>query len=112
MTVRAPVGTLAINEYDVVIGRGVCSIKANTFIYYSLINMNLNNYWNRFSSGSTFESINSSDIKAARLKMPSITEQEKIGQFFKNLDAQIETEKKLLDSYKMMKKSLLQKLFV
>lgn len=112
MTVRAPVGTLAINEYDVVIGRGVCSIKANTFIYYSLINMNLNNYWNRFSSGSTFESINSSDIKTARLKIPSITEQKKIGQFFKNLDSQIETEKKLLDSYKMMKKSLLQKLFV
>lgn len=112
MTVRAPVGRLAINEYDVVIGRGVCSIKGNTFIYYSLINMNLNNYWNRFSSGSTFESINSSDIKTARLKMPSIPEQQKIGSFFKNLDAQIETEKKLLESYKMMKKSLLQKMFV
>ena len=44
--------------------------------------------------------------------MPQIEEQQKIGNFFKNLDAQIETEKKLLDSYKMMKKSLLQKMFV
>lgn len=112
MTVRAPVGTLAINEYDVVIGRGVCSIKGNTFLYYSLTNKNLNNYWNRFSSGSTFESINSSDIKNAGLKKPSISEQKKIGNFFKNLDTQIENEEKLLESYKMMKKSLLQKMFV
>ena len=44
--------------------------------------------------------------------MPQIEEQQKIGNFFKNLDAQIETEKKLLESYKMMKKSLLQKMFV
>ena len=112
MTVRAPVGTLAVNEYDVVIGRGVCSIKGNTFLYYSLTNMNLNNYWNRFSSGSTFESINSLDIKNASLKIPSLAEQEKIGNFFKNLDTQIETEEKLLVSYKQMKKSLLQKMFV
>ena len=112
MTVRAPVGTLAVNEYDVVIGRGVCSIKGNTFLYYSLTNMNLNNYWNRFSSGSTFESINSLDIKNASLKIPSLAEQEKIGQFFKNIDTQIEAEQKLLESYKQMKKSLLQKMFV
>lgn len=112
MTVRAPVGTLAVNEYDVVIGRGVCSIKGNTFLYYSLTNMNLNNYWNRFSSGSTFESINSLDIKNASLKIPSLAEQQKIGNFFKNLDRQIETEEKLLESYKQMKKSLLQKMFV
>lgn len=112
MTVRAPVGTLAVNEYDVVIGRGVCSIKGNTFLYYSLTNMNLNNYWNRFSSGSTFESINSLDIKNASLKIPSLAEQQKIGNFFKNLDRQIETEEKLLVSYKQMKKSLLQKMFV
>lgn len=41
-----------------------------------------------------------------------VTEIEKIGQFFKNLDTQIETEEKLLESYKQMKKSLLQKMFV
>lgn len=46
------------------------------------------------------------------LDVPEIEEQEKIGQFFKNLDTQIENEEKLLDSYKMMKKSLLQKMFV
>lgn len=41
-----------------------------------------------------------------------VIEIEKIGNFFKNLDTQIENEERLLDSYKMMKKSLLQKMFV
>lgn len=41
-----------------------------------------------------------------------VTEIEKIGEFFKNLDTQIENEEKLLESYKCMKKSLLQKMFV
>ncbi|MDU3212300.1 restriction endonuclease subunit S [Anaerococcus sp.] len=46
------------------------------------------------------------------LDVPEIEEQEKIGQFFKNLDSLIENEEKLLESYKNMKKSLLQKMFV
>lgn len=46
------------------------------------------------------------------LDVPEIQEQAKIGQFFKKLDIKIENEEKLLDSYKMMKKSLLQKMFV
>ena len=56
--------------------------------------------------------IATNDFFSMRIKLPPLAEQEKIGQFFKNLDAQIETEEKLLDSYKMIKKSLLQKMFV
>lgn len=56
--------------------------------------------------------IATNDFFSMRIKLPPLAEQEKIGQFFKNLDAQIDTEKKLLDSYKDMKKSLLQKMFV
>ena len=56
--------------------------------------------------------IATNDFFSMRIKLPSLEEQEKIGNFFKNLDTQIENEEKLLDSYKMMKKSLLQKMFV
>lgn len=56
--------------------------------------------------------ISSKDVEDFSFKLPSLEEQVKIGQFFKNLDTQIENEEKLLDSYKMMKKSLLQKMFV
>lgn len=52
-------------------------------------------------------------LRSVKVNIPkSYKEQEKIGNFFKNLDGQIEAEEKLLDSYKMMKKSLLQKMFV
>lgn len=112
MTVRAPVGKLAINKCEVVIGRGVCSIEGNYFLYYLLENLNENYFWYKFTSGSTFESINSYDIKNAVIKSPSLEEQEKIGNFFKKLDEKIAREEKLLDAYKDMKKSLLQKMFV
>ena len=56
--------------------------------------------------------ISSKDVEDFSFKLPSLEEQEKIGNFFKKLDSKIEAEEKLLDSYKMMKKSLLQKMFV
>ena len=36
MTVRAPVGDIAISDYYACIGRGVCSIKSSKFIYHYL----------------------------------------------------------------------------
>ena len=51
-------------------------------------------------------------VQNIKVLVPLIEEQQKIGRFFKNLDTQIETEEKLLESYKQMKKSLLQKMFV
>lgn len=86
LSVRAPVGDVGKTEYDVVIGRGVASINGNEFIYQSLIFAKENGYWNKLSTGSTFDSINSNDLKMANFMMPSLEEQEKIGNFFKSVD--------------------------
>lgn len=43
---------------------------------------------------------------------PSIKEQQKIGQFFKNLDNQIKMEEKKLDKFQKMKKAYLAEMFV
>jgi len=51
-------------------------------------------------------------IQETNVAVPSLEEQEKIGNFFKKLDEKIVSEEKLLESYKDMKKSLLQKMFV
>ncbi len=85
-SVRAPVGEVGKTDYNVVIGRGVASIKGNDFIYQSLIRMNLNGFWKSFSSGSTFESINSSDLKNATLFIPREKEQLLLGSFFNQVD--------------------------
>ena len=74
----------------------------------------LENYKNASSQGASVvrRNLEINEFYEIKLSIPSIEEQEKIGNFFKNLDGQIEAEEKLLESYKMMKKSLLQKMFV
>ena len=86
LSVRAPVGDVGKTEYNVVLGRGVAGIRGNDFIYQSLIKMKDIGFWTRFSTGSTFESINSADLKEALILVPSEVEQKKIGTFFKSLD--------------------------
>ncbi len=86
LSVRAPVGDVGKTQYDVVLGRGVAGIKGNEFIFQTLNKMNLNGFWTRYSTGSTFESINSNDLKEALISIPEEAEQTKIGEFFEKLD--------------------------
>ena len=74
LTVRAPVGDIGKTDYNVVIGRGVAAIKGNDFIFYTLEKMKMTGFWNRFSTGSTFESISSNDIKEAIIQIPTLKE--------------------------------------
>ncbi|WP_436970088.1 restriction endonuclease subunit S [Lactobacillus helveticus] len=97
--------------YDVVIGRGVAAIKGNEFIFQNLGKMKSDGYWTRYSTGSTFESINSTDIKEAIISVPAIEEQDKIGSFFKQLDNTIALHQRKLDLLKEQKKGYLQKMF-
>ncbi|MCE2095713.1 restriction endonuclease subunit S [Streptococcus thermophilus] len=112
LSVRAPVGDIGKTDYDVVIGRGVAAIKGNEFIFQNLCKMKSDGYWTRYSTGSTFESINSTDIKEAIISVPAIDEQEKIGLFFKQLDDTIALHQRKLDLLKEQKKGFLQKMFV
>ena len=90
MSVRAPVGDVGKTDYDIVIGRGVCAIKGDEFIYQTLWKMKSDCYWDVVSSGSTFEAVNSNDIKNAEVLMPPTPkEQIKIGNFFRQLDETI-----------------------
>ena len=111
LSVRAPVGTIGKTAYDVVIGRGVASIKGNEFIYQLLTKMNLSGYWTKLSAGSTFESINSDSIQNALIFIPPETEQQQIGAFFAHLDTLISLHQRKLDLLKEQKKGFLQKMF-
>ncbi|MFT0132726.1 restriction endonuclease subunit S [Candidatus Enterenecus avicola] len=111
LSVRAPVGDIGKTDYDVVLGRGVAAIKGNDFIFQQLGKMKENGYWNRYSTGSTFESINSNDIREALITIPDVKEQQKIGAFFKQLDDTIALHQRKLDLLKETKKGFLQKMF-
>ena len=112
LSVRAPVGDVGRTNYNVVLGRGVAGIKGNEFIYHLLVKMKLFGYWTKLSTGSTFESINSDDIKNSTILFPSHPEQEAIGTFFSTLDRQITLHQRKLEKLKNLKKALLNELFV
>jgi len=111
LSVRAPVGDVGKTDYDIVLGRGVAGLKGNEFIYQTLTKMKINGFWDRFTTGSTFESINSTDLKNAEILIPNKEEQLKIGFLFATLDKTIALHQQKIDLLKQSKKSFLQNLF-
>lgn len=112
LSVRAPVGDVAKTDFDIVIGRGVAAIKGNEFIFQLLGRMKEIGYWNKFSTGSTFESINTKDIKDAIVLIPDGKEQTQIGSFFKQLDNRIILHQQKLKHLQNLKRAYLQKMFI
>lgn len=114
VTVRAPVGEVAIAKEKCCIGRGVCSLRANSeaitsFIYYLLVAKK--SLWNNLEQGSTFSAINSSDIKSFKISIPSLIEQQWIAEFFTALDEKIRIHEQKLTKLISAKDSILLKLF-
>ena len=111
LSVRAPVGDIGKTDYNVVLGRGVAAIKGNEFLFQLLTKMKQSHYWSKFSTGSTFESINSNDIKSAEIYLPSIEEQSAIGSLFHTLDDLLASYKVNLTNYQSLKANMLSKMF-
>ena len=112
MSVRAPAGAMGKTAYNAVIGRGVAAIKGNEFIYQLLVKMDADGFWKTLSCGSTFESLNSDNIKNAEVKIPTTAEQIKIGGYFQQLDNLITLHQRELEKLKNLKKACLEKMFV
>lgn len=110
MSVRAPVGEIARATFDCCLGRGVCAIAYdNDFLYHLLIY--LEKGWVRLSKGSTFDSINSREVKELELFVPlSDEEQTTIAQVLSDMDAEIETLEQQLNKYKAIKQGMMQEL--
>ncbi|MGT2893198.1 restriction endonuclease subunit S [Streptococcus downei] len=111
ISVRAPVGDVGKTDYDVVIGRGVAAIKGNEFVFHILGKMKQSGYWNALSTGSTFESINSTDLNNASVILPTSTEQTVIGDFFRQLDTLLTLHQRKLEELKSFKSTMLSKMF-
>ena len=112
ITVRAPAGKVGRTNFDVVLGRGVASIQGNDFIFYLLSKMDINKYWKKYAAGSTFESINSNDIKNTRVHVPNLSEQNRIANLFLRLDDLIRFQQNKLNNLQKTKQFLLQNMFI
>lgn len=113
LSVRAPVGTVAQSRHHACVGRGIAAIRAKletsqSFLYHLMLWQEPK--WVNFSQGSTFESINSDDIKSLRLVVPSFEEQKKIAEVLTVSDQEIATLQNKLDCLKQEKNALMQQL--
>ena len=109
ISARGNIGTAVARNYPFTPVIRVLTLISDNNIYFMSEAINRLRIFNE-SSG--VPQLTSPQFGGYDIFMTKLSEQEKIGQFFKNLDTQIETEEKLLESYKQMKKSLLQKMFV
>ena len=113
LSVRAPVGTVALSQHKACIGRGISAIKSKrkmsqSFLYQWFLWFEPK--WCYLSQGSTFESINSDDIKTLKLSVPNFEEQQKIAAVLSAADAEISTLEKKLACLRDEKKALMQQL--
>jgi type I restriction enzyme, S subunit len=114
MSVRAPVGTIAVADFDCCIWRWVCSIKWNTnqihsYLKHFLIKNEVK--WRKYTQWSTFEAVNSIDIKSFRVILPkSIPEQKAIASILSSCDETIIQTQQLIGKLERRHKALCQQL--
>jgi type I restriction enzyme, S subunit len=110
MSVRAPVGEIARAVFDSCLGRGVCSIRYdNDFLYHYLIWRESD--WVGLSKGSTFDSVNSADIRSFKLFIPNEPqEQIEIANILSDMDAEIDAISAKLTKTRQLKQGMMHEL--
>ena len=110
LSVRAPVGEVSRIMFDVCLGRGVCAVRSPTeFLYHALILLEPS--WAKHSKGSTFDSVNSSDVRAFEIRLPAdLAEQAAISTVLSDMDAELETLEQRRAKTAAIKQGMMQEL--
>ncbi len=110
MSVRAPVGEVSHATFDVCLGRGVCAIRyPSDFLYHCLIF--LEPTWAKHSKGSTFDSVNSTDVKAVEIQLPAtLPEQTAIAEVLSDLDGELAALEQRQAKTRALKQGMMQEL--
>ena len=110
MSVRAPVGEISRTMFDVCLGRGVCAIRfSNKFLYHTLVFLEPS--WAKHSKGSTFDSVNSDDVKSVDIRLPvEETEQVAIAAILSDMDAELSELEARRDKTRSIKQAMMQEL--
>lgn len=110
MSVRAPVGEISRAGFEVCLGRGVCAIRCKSdFLYHYLIG--IEPIWARLSKGSTFDSVNSIDVKALEVHQPSdCAEQSAIATILSDMDNELAALEARRDKTRALKQGMMREL--
>lgn len=112
LTVRAPVGTVAVASREACLGRGVCGLKPfgdSTFLFEALLHAEKR--WQILEQGSTFTAANSEQVRRFRLRVPDDeNEQRAIADALSDMDAEIAVLERRLDKTRAIKQGMMQQL--
>ena len=107
---RATVGECSIAKHECTTNQGFQSLIPkkginNEFLYY--LTQTKKKHFIKYASGSTFLEISNSEIKKTKCAVPYIDEQAKIAELLSLLDEKIETQNKIIEDLKILKKELM-----
>jgi len=107
LSVRAPVGAVGRASNKSCLGRGVCALKSdNDYLYHYLVF--IENRWGQYSTGSTFDSINSDQLSKVELSVPeTLAEQKAIAGVLGAMDGEIAKLEAKLTKYRSLKQGLM-----
>jgi len=113
LSIRAPVGSKNISDKKYAIGRGLCAIRCvdsyYKFMWFMIDLMKVE--LELFSTGSTYNSINTDDVKNMRCPFPTYEEQVSIANYLdkkcEQVDETIAKKEDLIDQLIEYKKSLI-----
>ena len=112
LTVRAPVGTVAVARKAACLGRGVCGLKpidSSAFLFHALVYAE--DRWRILEQGSTFTAANSKQVGQFRLRVPTDeNEQRAIAAVLSDMDAEIAVLERRRDKTLAIKQGMMQQL--
>ncbi len=112
-TVRAPVGNMNIANDNLCIGRGIAGIRGkenHKFLYYSLIYNN--ELLKTAENGTTYGSVNKSDLENFKFLIPDLETQEKIADVLSTYDELIENNNRRIEILEKMAEEIYKEWFV
>ena len=115
-TSRAGIGNTAILQVEGCTNQGFQSITPNskeldTYFLYTMT-PKLKRYGEVTGAGSTFVEVSGKQMEQMNLMIPSLDEQKHVSQLFKVMDDAITLHQRKLEHLQLLKKALLQQLFV
>ncbi len=112
LTVRAPVGAVAVASKNACIGRGVCGLKPfgnSSFLFHALVHAE--DRWQSLEQGSTFTAANSEQVGQFRLRVPDDEkEQRAIAEALSDVDRLINALEALIAKKQAIKQATMQQL--
>ena len=116
MSINGTIGSLAwYRNENLMLGKSVAYIEVSEFdkkfVYAYLQTTKVKFYFISSLTGTTIKNLGLKAIRETPLLIPNIEEQEKIGEFFQQLDSLIALHQRKLEHLQEQKKVLLQKMF-